>query len=105
MFRRGLRCLPEAAGRFDIVAEAGDGEGAVSEAERTQPDLVLLDIRMAGFGGLAERVPAAEVVILTEADTPQHRAEALAVGCRGYVPKSGDPDLLAETIPKTLMST
>jgi len=97
-FRRGLRVLLEADGRFQVVAEAGDGYEAVREAERTAPDLVLMDIRMPGQNGLAaaravrERLPATRVVILTEVDGWRFRAEA--AGCSGYLLKSDAPERL-----------
>ena len=96
-FRRGLRALLEADGRFEVVAEAADGDEAVREAERTQPDLVLMDIRMPRRDGLAaarvlrERLPATQVVILTEYDDPDYRTAAEAMGCSGYLLKRGDP--------------
>jgi len=82
------------------VAEAGDGYAAVREAERTRPDLVLMDIRMPGQDGLAaartvrERLPATRVVILTEVDGRRYRAEAEAMGCSGYLLKSSEPAAL-----------
>jgi len=104
VFRRGLCRLLEADWRFEVVAEATDGYEAVREAERTRPDLVLMDIRMPGQDGLAaarmlrERLPATRVVILTEYDSPGYRQEAEAVGCSGYLLKSGDLEGLVESL-------
>lgn len=102
VFRRGLRTLLEADGRFQVVAEAADGYEVVREAERTRPDLVVMDIRMPHQDGLAaarmlrKRLPATQVVILTEYDNPRYRLEAEALGCSGYLLKSGDPQRWVE---------
>lgn len=103
-----MRYLLETDGRFQVVAEAGDGYAAVHEAERTGPDVVVMDIRMPGQDGLRaarvvrERLPATRVVILTEWDSRRYREEAEAAGCSGYLLKSSEPAALVAGVLESL---
>jgi two-component system, NarL family, invasion response regulator UvrY len=70
---------------FEFVGEATSGEGAVTLAAALRPDLVLMDVRMPGLGGLdaARRITAArsaEAVVLVSTD-PQDVPDAAAQGC------------------------
>jgi CheY-like chemotaxis protein len=51
-FRDGARAMLESGG-FAVVGEAPDGAVALSEAERLQPDIVLLDVQLPGLDGFA----------------------------------------------------
>jgi CheY-like chemotaxis protein len=55
-----LRELVRATGQLEIVGEAESGERAVEAAQELQPDLILMDIRMPGLGGIgaAKRIKA-----------------------------------------------
>src|SRR6202049_5061652 len=82
--------------------EAGDGLGAVDKADRLKPDVVVLDITMPKMSGLEacriirKTVPEAEILIVTQHDSPYMLREALDAGARGYVVKSNAArDLLA----------
>jgi two-component system invasion response regulator UvrY len=70
---------------FEFVGEARSGEGAVTLAAALRPDLVLMDVRMPGLGGLAaaRRITAARsaaAVVLVSTD-PQDVPAAAAEGC------------------------
>ena len=70
---------------FEFVGEATSGEGAVTLAEALHPDLVLMDVRMPGLGGLgaARRITAARsasAVVLVSTD-PEDVPAAAAEGC------------------------
>jgi DNA-binding NarL/FixJ family response regulator len=99
LFRAGLSSALKDAG-FDVVAEAGDAEGAVSAAEEHQPDLVLLDILMPGVSGLevVEKIsavaPEAQVVLLTASESEEDLLVGVKVGARGYVTKDAPFDAL-----------
>jgi DNA-binding NarL/FixJ family response regulator len=92
LFRDGLVSLLEAAGH-EVVAQAADGEGAVEQARRHHPDLILLDISMPNVGGLEalRRIkaewPEARVVMLTVSDDDK-LFEAIEAGAQGYLLKS-----------------
>jgi DNA-binding NarL/FixJ family response regulator len=99
--RDGLRGLFEAAGDFDVVAEAADGREAVDRAAALRPDVVLMDLRMPvmdGISAIAElrrrglRVP---VLVLTTYDTDGDVLPALEAGATGYLLKdAASEDLL-----------
>jgi two-component system invasion response regulator UvrY len=51
-FRRIARAVVEATDEFELVAEASSGEESVELATRLAPDLVIMDVRMPGIGGV-----------------------------------------------------
>jgi DNA-binding NarL/FixJ family response regulator len=87
---------------FDVVAEAADGRAAIAEAERLEPDLILLDLSMPGMDGiealpkLREAAPACEVVVLTASGTEENLLAAIRGGAAGYLLKSEAPERIAE---------
>jgi len=99
--RSGLRLLVEHAGRFQVVAEAGDARTAIFEARAQQPDVIILDVTLPGESGieaapkLLQEAPAAKIVILSMQDDPRYVSAAFAVGARGYVLKeAADSELM-----------
>src|SRR5580698_10626478 len=100
--RHGLRTLLGGHAEWEIIDEAGDGLEAVDKADRLKPDVVVLDITMPKISGLEacriirKTVPEAEILIVTQHDSPHMMREALDAGARGYVVKSNAArDLLA----------
>ena len=93
LVRQGLRSLLERE-RFQVVAEASDGQEMVRLAETFQPDIVVADIRMPTLNGidavreLARSSPKTKTVLLTQHEEEQYVHEALESGVRGYVLKS-----------------
>jgi len=74
VFRAALHDLVEATPGFVLVGEVDSGEAAVAAAADAQPDLVLMDVRMPGIGGVraAERIAAAlpqTAVVMITADS------------------------------------
>lgn len=99
--RAGLRALLEDAGHA-IVGEGADITQALSEVNRLQPEIVLLDLNLdgrSGFEVLAElhrRNQSSRVIVLSMSDQPRNVAEALRMGASGYVLKgSASVELLA----------
>jgi DNA-binding NarL/FixJ family response regulator len=92
--RVGLRSLLEAEPGWQVVAEAANGREAVLAAEKTKPDIVVLDITMPEMNGLEatrailESNPRVEVLILTMHDSEQVVREVVSAGAQGYVLKS-----------------
>jgi DNA-binding NarL/FixJ family response regulator len=78
---------------FTVVGEAADGDEAVREAARLQPDLVLLDISMPVRDGLdalpdiVQRAPRAKVVVLTGYEAATVGRRALALGAARFLEK------------------
>ena len=86
---------------FDVVGSASDGAAAVVEAERLQPDLVLLDLSMPGVDGLTAlpllraAAPECEVVVLTASGTEANLLAAIRGGAAGYLLKTEPPERIA----------
>jgi DNA-binding NarL/FixJ family response regulator len=77
-----------------VVAEACDGAQALQMAQKHQPDIVLLDVRMPEVDGMSclsklkAQLPNTPVVIFTAHDNPTYIARAVALGAAGYLIKS-----------------
>jgi len=104
LVRSGLRALLERQPDMTVVGEAGDGVEAVAEAERLQPDVVLMDLRMPRLHGvgaarqLARLDHPPKVLIVTMFDLDEDVVEAVRAGVRGYVLKGGSVERLIEAI-------
>jgi DNA-binding NarL/FixJ family response regulator len=94
--RGGLRALLDTLDGFEVVGEAADGEAAVREAQLTQPDVVLMDVRMPGVDGveaarrIRDAVPATAVLMLTMYDDDATVFTAMQAGARGYLLKGAE---------------
>jgi DNA-binding NarL/FixJ family response regulator len=92
IWRDGVRSILEGT-EFHVVGEAASGKEGVAAAGVLQPQIVLLDIRMAGGDGLEalrtlkERHPQTAVVMLTSYENPTYLARAVAGGASGYLLK------------------
>jgi DNA-binding NarL/FixJ family response regulator len=101
LIRAGLRMLCAAEPDIEVVGEAGDGREAVTLADRLNPDVVVMDLRMPGVDGitatgriLAAR-PATRVLVLTTFGDDDHLYPALTAGACGFLLKDAPPaDLL-----------
>ncbi|MDH3606682.1 MAG: response regulator transcription factor [Acidimicrobiia bacterium] len=103
LFRTGLRAaLTEAA--FDVVGEAEDAPGALIEAERLQPDVIVLDVLMPGQSGLEVvdkllvAAPESKVVLLTVSESEDDLLTGIKAGAHGYVIKDTPFPTLAAAI-------
>jgi two-component system, NarL family, response regulator LiaR len=104
--RGGLRTFLDLQDEIEVVAEAEDGDGAVSAVERLRPDVVLLDLVMPRGGGLPairqirERSPATRVIVLTSFLDDDKLFPAVRAGAAGYLLKDVQPDELVTAIRK-----
>ena len=104
LVRSGLRLILGTEPDLDVVAEAADGEQALALAERHQPDVVMLDIRMPGLDGIevARRLAAsgspARVVVLTTFDNDEYVYGALRAGASGFLLKDAPATQLVAAI-------
>jgi DNA-binding NarL/FixJ family response regulator len=85
VFRRVAHDVIVATSGFESVGEAGSGEDGVAAVERLRPDLVLLDVRMPGIGGIdaARRITSAHpdtVIVLVSIEEPDEVGHAVR-GC------------------------
>jgi DNA-binding NarL/FixJ family response regulator len=102
--RCGMRNLIQQAEDIEIVGEATTGSEAVEQAIKGSPDVVLLDIRMAGGDGLTAlgRIkldkPELPVVMISAYDNPTYVARAVALGASGYINKGVPGSEVLDTI-------
>jgi two-component system, NarL family, response regulator len=108
LFRTGVANIINQERDLRVIAEAGDGFGAVEEFERGRPDVVLLDLRMPRMEGveavqrIRERDPHAKVIVLTTYDTDEDISRALRAGAKAYVLKDISADSLIRCIRDVL---
>ena len=92
------------------VTAAGSGEEVLARVPIERPDLVLMDVRMPGIGGveasrrLVAAHPDAAVVMLTMGEDPEGVARAVSGGARGYVAKDASREEVATTVAMALAS-
>ena len=102
--RRGLAALLGTLDDFEVIGEAEDGETAVRQAQLDRPDVVLMDVRMPGMGGveatrrIREAVPEVAVLVLTMYDEDATVFTAMQAGARGYLLKGAEQDEIADAI-------
>jgi two-component system invasion response regulator UvrY len=109
LVRIGLtRMLAEARG-IVIVGEADSGERALSLVRETKPNVILMDLRMPGIGGLEatrrlQRIDAGiRVLIVTACDTDPYPAQAMKAGAAGYVTKGANAAELEHAIRRVFL--
>lgn len=93
LVRQGIKSLLEREG-MQVLAEASDGQEAVRQVEKLNPDVAIMDIGMPLLNGmdavrvLGRSAPKTKPVLLTQHDEDQYVSEALEAGVKGYVLKS-----------------
>jgi two-component system response regulator NreC len=105
--RAGLRLLLEAEPGFEVVAEAGDVDGAVRYSRGHKPQVLVLDLNMPGsmtsldaIPQVHEASPGTHVVVLTMQDDPSFARSALQAGALGYVLKEAADNELIEAVQR-----
>jgi len=106
LVRSGIsRLLTDAKG-IEVVGEAASGEEAVQFAKEHSPDIILMDIRMPGIGGLeatrkiTRHNPDVQVIAVTACDDNPYATRLLQAGAAGYITKGADADEMVRAIMK-----
>jgi DNA-binding NarL/FixJ family response regulator len=87
-----------------VVGQADNGEDGLRLARELQPDVVILDLKMPGMGGmpvlerLRAEMPAIKVLVMTASETAQPLLEAVAAGASGYLTKRSTREELRQAI-------
>jgi DNA-binding NarL/FixJ family response regulator len=104
LFRDGLRALFGSLPDTEPVGEATTGDEAVSLAETLQPDVVLMDIQMAGLNGIeatrriVQTSPHIGVIVVTMFEDDDSVFSAMRAGARGYVLKGADQEEMLRVV-------
>lgn len=89
---------------IEVVAQASTGDEALAQAAHVRPDVAVLDLQMPGPDGisvaerLASSLPDCRCVIVTSHGRPGYLKRALAVGVRGFLPKTTSAETLASVV-------
>ncbi|WP_369196658.1 response regulator [Streptomyces djakartensis] len=104
MVRQGFTVLLGTQPDIEVVGDACDGAEAVTRTAETSPDVVLMDIRMPGVGGIeatgmiTAAHPGVRVLVLTTFDLDEYVYEALRAGASGFLLKDASSEQLAEAV-------
>lgn len=104
LVRLALKMLLEGEPDLEVVGEAADTESAVDGAVKTKPDVLLLDLRMPGGGGVEacrrvkELVPETAVLVITSFDNDEEVFGVLEAGASGYIMKDTRPERVAHAV-------
>ena len=102
--RSGYHRLLSAEPDFEVAGEAASTSEANALAQRTQPDVALVDLSLKGSSGLEAirgmlgRHPRLRILVLSMHDSPGHVAQALKAGAHGYLTKHSEPEEVIDGI-------
>jgi DNA-binding NarL/FixJ family response regulator len=105
--RDGVRSVLDGVPDFEVVGDADSGPAAVDLAAALDPDVVVMDLRMPGGGGvdavreLRRRGLRASVLVLTTYDTDSDTVAAIEAGATGYLLKDAPTERLFEAVRAT----
>lgn len=98
--RDGLRAALAIEPTIEVVGEASTGEEAVEMLKETTPDVIFMDVRMPGMGGIEatkavhDKLPDAKVILFTIDESRAAISEAITAGVSGYLLKDSSADEL-----------
>jgi len=104
LFRQGIKTLISAEPDMEVVGEASNGSDAIIKAAETRPDVILMDIGMAGLSSfeatrqVRKNRPETKVLFLTMYDDEDYLVECMEVGAGGYVLKDSPAAQLISAI-------
>ncbi|MEV0402536.1 response regulator transcription factor [Actinoallomurus sp. NPDC050550] len=106
MVRAGLSMMLDGAAGITVVAEAADGQEAITATDAHAPHVVLMDLRMPRVDGitatrrLRARARPPEVIVLTTFDTDENILYALRAGASGFLLKDASPQQIVEAVTR-----
>jgi DNA-binding NarL/FixJ family response regulator len=108
LVREGLRTMLSGEEGIEVIAEANDGQQALTLCRELEPDLVLMDVRMPVMDGLQatrkikQEMPKTSVMMVTMHENPDYLFEAVKAGAAGYVLKDASGERLLNAVRRTL---
>lgn len=103
-YREGVRALLSNVPEVEVVGEANNGEEAITQANKLQPNVILMDLKMPGMNGIDatrkinETQPNIGVLVITMFDDDDSVFAAMRAGARGYLLKDADKDEVVRAI-------
>lgn len=104
LLREGIVAALESHSEIEVVGQAEDGLEAVERARELRPDVLMLDLRMSGHGGMEAldhcrvEIPELKVLVLTANENPNNLRSAIAAGAAGYLTKQTTGEQLCEAV-------
>jgi DNA-binding NarL/FixJ family response regulator len=104
--RDGLRKLLSLEDDIEVIGEASDGREVLTVVQQTDPDVVLLDLRMPNLDGLSalqalqQMNKRSRIIVLTASEDKNEFVQAMKLGCSGIVLKQTAPELIVKSIRK-----
>lgn len=104
--RKGIRALLEQVDDINVIGEASNGEEAVEQSKRLDPDVILMDLMMPKMDGIEAireikaRQSSAKIIALTSFVTEDKVFPAIKAGAMGYLLKDSEPEDLITAIRK-----
>ena len=104
LVRSGMRALLQATDDLEVVGEAASGEEAITQTVDLQPDVIVMDLRMPGLGGIEatrqilQKRPHSRVLVVTLLEEDDALFAALRAGARGYVLKEASEEEILRAI-------
>ncbi|MFF2025129.1 response regulator [Streptomyces sp. NPDC058171] len=105
MVRQGFTVLLNAEPDIEVVGQAVDGTDAVAKVDELAPDIVLMDIRMPGLGGIeatrritSSPTTTSRILVLTTFDLDEYVYQALEAGASGFLLKDATASELAHAV-------
>jgi DNA-binding NarL/FixJ family response regulator len=108
LVREGLRTMLSGEDGLEVIAEANDGQQALTLCRELRPHLVLMDVRMPVMDGLQatrkikDEMPKTSVMMVTMHENPDYLFEAVKAGAAGYVLKDASGERLLSAVRRTL---
>ena len=108
LVREGLRTMLSGEEGIEVIAEANDGQQALTLCRELRPHLVLMDVRMPVMDGLQatrkikQEMPKTSVMMVTMHENPDYLFEAVKAGAAGYVLKDASGERLLNAVRRTL---
>ena len=104
LFRKGIARLIDSQPDFHVVGEARDGRDALEQAQKLEPQVILMDIEMPNWNGteatrrIKSEMPLVFIIMLTVSDDDQNLFAAIRAGASGYLLKIVKPDELFQRL-------
>lgn len=104
LVRYALRSMIDSEADMEVIGEAADTQSAITACTEAKPDVLMLDLRMPGEGGVEvcrqvhAAVPTTQILVLTSFDEDEELFGVLSAGAAGYLLKDTRPERIVHAI-------